>query len=318
MGIRYLNKYIRDYCPTSMACISLSELSGKKIAVDISIYLYKYESENMLLENMYLMLSVLREYNIIPIFVFDGKSPLEKKQLVQKRQEQRLEAEQEYKLLQQKLKESTSDEDKADIMDTIDQVKRKIVYITKEKITNVKMLIEFYGANYIDAPGEADELCALLVKQHKVWACLSEDMDMFVYGCSKILRYFSLINHTAVLYSMKYILQELQLTQQEFREICIISGTDYNTNIDENINLINAMRYFYKYKEKNKEKNYIPFYQWLKENTNYDIDIHILEKINSMFDVNFLDNTEDIQITNRQIQYDELKNHLYDEGFIFV
>lgn len=317
MGIRYLNKYIRDYCPQSMACVSLSELSGKKIAVDISIYLYKYESENMLLENIYLMLSILREYNIIPIFIFDGKSPMEKKQLIQKRQEQRVEAEEEYKVLQQKLKEIITEEEKTDIMDTLDQVKRKLVYITKEKITSVKMLIEFYGATYMDANGEADELCALLVKQKKVWACLSEDMDMFVYGCSKILRYFSLINHTVVLYSMKYILKELDLTQTEFREICIISGTDYNTNFDENINLTNTMHYFNKYKYDEKG---IHFYQWLKENTNYEVDINMLERINNMFDVNNTSRNnkiKDIQITNRQIQYDELKKHLYEEGFIF-
>jgi len=65
----------------------MSELSGKKIVVDISIYLYKYEAENALLENMYVMLSIFSYYNIIPIFIFDGKPPPEKKALLQKRKE---------------------------------------------------------------------------------------------------------------------------------------------------------------------------------------------------------------------------------------
>ena len=62
----------------------MSELSCKKIVVDISIYLYKYEAENALLENMYVMLSIFSYYNVIPIFIFDGKPPPEKKELLQK------------------------------------------------------------------------------------------------------------------------------------------------------------------------------------------------------------------------------------------
>ena len=85
MGIRYLNRYLRDNCPESIKRINISEISYKKIAVDISIYLYKYETNNCLLENMFVMLSIFRYYNIIPIFIFDGKPPPEKKALLQKR-----------------------------------------------------------------------------------------------------------------------------------------------------------------------------------------------------------------------------------------
>jgi len=50
-----------------------------------------------------------------------------------------------------------------------------------------------YGVSYIDADGEADQLCASLVLKNKVYACLSEDMDLFVYGCPRVLRYLSFI-----------------------------------------------------------------------------------------------------------------------------
>ena len=82
MGIRYLNKYFREECKNSDAIkiISMTQLSGKKIAVDISIYLYKFVSEDSLIENIYLMLAIFRHYNIIPLFVFDGKPPAGKQQ----------------------------------------------------------------------------------------------------------------------------------------------------------------------------------------------------------------------------------------------
>ena len=69
MGIRMLNKFLQSKCRKYITPINLSELSGKKIVVDISIYLYKFLSENALLENLYLMISIFRENKIIPIFI---------------------------------------------------------------------------------------------------------------------------------------------------------------------------------------------------------------------------------------------------------
>ena len=103
MGIRHLNKFLRRNCVNSIKCISLSELSGKKIAVDISIYLYKYTGDDNLIENIYLMISIFKHYNIIPIFIFDGKPPTEKKTLLAKRTLDKAEAEKEYNLLKKQL-----------------------------------------------------------------------------------------------------------------------------------------------------------------------------------------------------------------------
>ena len=106
MGIRNLNKYLRDQCPDSIRVLNMADLDGKRIAVDISIYLYKYEGDNMLLENMYLMLSIFRHHNITPIFIFDGKPPPEKKELLMKRKEDKKEAQQEYNKLQKILEDN--------------------------------------------------------------------------------------------------------------------------------------------------------------------------------------------------------------------
>ena len=84
MGIKDLNRFIRDNCSDedSIKRIQLKELSGKKIAVDTSIYLYKYAGENTLIESMYSLLALFRQYNIVPVFVFEGKTPDEKKELL--------------------------------------------------------------------------------------------------------------------------------------------------------------------------------------------------------------------------------------------
>jgi len=319
MGIRNLNNYLRDNCPNSIRCINLSDLSGKKIAIDISIYLYKYETDNALMENIYVMLSIFRNYNIIPIFIFDGKPPPEKQDLLVQRRKEREDAIIEYNNLQSQLI-TIDDDKKQNILDIMYNLKRQIVQMNKDKIEKVKSLIRAYGATYYDAPGESDELCALLVVKKKVWACLSEDMDLFVYGCTRVIRYFSLINHTAVLYYMKGILNELNMTHDEFKQVCILSGTDYNinTNIEQN-NLFKTIKYFNNYKSKKEDYT---FYEWLEKNTNYITNIALLNKINIMFDLNEekenLRVFNDIKIIDGPIRYEEMVNIMKDENFVFV
>ena len=328
MGIKNLNKFLKENATNSIKLGHVSELSGKRIAVDISIYMYKFASENTLIENIYLMLSIFRYYNVIPIFVFDGKPPTEKKELLQKRREDKKEAEQEFKELKNKLEinKDMDESEKQEIINNMDMLKRKFVNVSKYDIDNVKNLIRSYGATYYDAPGEADELCAMLTIKGKVWACLSEDMDMFVYGCPRVIRYLSLLNHTLVLYDMKGILGELGLTQKELREICIISGTDYNIVDDDdskNHSLYITLKYFKKYYKNNKNtSDNATFYNWLINNTNYIRDYDMLIKIYDMFDLtkNHCDIKifEDIKIINGPIMKNSINEVLKTDGFIFV
>lgn len=324
MGIRHLNRYLRTNCPNSIRCINLADLSGKVIAVDISIYLYKYETDNVLLENIYLMLAIFRHYNIIPIFIFDGKPPPEKKELLIKRKIDRENAQEEYDILKTRLADNDETEDKQEIIATMDQLKKQIVQINKEKIDSVKRLIRAYGATYYDAPGEADELCALLAIKKKVWACLSEDMDLFVYGCTRVLRYLSLLGHTAVLYYTRGILKELQMTQTEFKEVCILSGTDYNMNLNNHVSLHQSLKHFQTYKQTNVSNMTSSYYEWLLQNTNYISDLDNLKKINTMFNLDTdyhkrkLDIFNNIAIMNGPKNQSEIETIMLDADFIFV
>ena len=42
MGIKYLNRFLQENCKQSINKINLNELSGKKIVIDTSIYMYRY------------------------------------------------------------------------------------------------------------------------------------------------------------------------------------------------------------------------------------------------------------------------------------
>jgi flap endonuclease-1 len=320
MGIKDLNKVLKNQCKNSIKIMHLSELSEKIIVIDASIYLYRYASDNTLIENMFLMMSIFYSYNITPIFIFDGKPPPEKKDLLIKRIQFKREAEKEF----DKLKHQLDNENnlnlvkKKDIVLNMNVLKKQFVYLKKEETDKVKQLIGSYGATYIEAPGEADELCAMLVLKNKVWACLSEDTDLFVYGCTRVLRYLSLLNHSVVLYDMENILFELGLTQSQFREICVLSGTDYNSKLSNNYCLEKLLDLYKKYLSLS--YNNLTFYEWI------ETDSCIFQKINNIFDLteNKCDLTTFVKENDFQNKvgenrcYKKMREILEEDGFLFT
>ena len=80
MGIKNLNKLIRDKASDSINIIHLSTYAYKKIAIDISLYMCKYKAiygEKWLYAFLKLI-SSLRKNEIHCVFIFDGKSPEDK------------------------------------------------------------------------------------------------------------------------------------------------------------------------------------------------------------------------------------------------
>ena len=285
MGIRHLNRFLRDNCPNSIRCTNIADLSGKRIAVDISIYLYKYEAENALLENMYVMLSVFRHYNIIPIFIFDGKPPPEKKQLLIQRIIEKKEAEEKYNDMQANIENATLDEKQALLIE-MDKLKRQFIRVTEDDIRKTKELLDAHQITYYLSSGEADELCAYFTKSKMAWGCLSDDMDMFLYGCPYVLRNISLVNHTVLFYNTRKMLSELELTEQQFCEIMVLSGTDYNMYSETS--LAETIKWFYEYRKycvKPQNQPIMNFYEWLYKYTKYIKDYENLLKTYDMFQI---------------------------------
>ena len=318
MGIKHLNRFLREYCPKSIEQMHLNQLRGQKIAVDTSIYLYRFSGDDALIENMYLMISTFRHYDIKPIFIFDGKPPEEKYEAIKERKQQKNIAEEKYNLLKSTLTNATNEE-RIYIQNNMDILKKKFIRIHHNDKLAVKELLEAYGISYLDAPGEADVLCAKLVIKGKVFACLSEDMDMFVYGCSRVLRYLSLTSRTVFMYNFKGILKELDLTKEEFREICVVSGTDYNSQTSTSNSLYVTLKYFNKFKKS--KTNDCDFYTWLDTNTKYVDDICALYNIYHMFDVRhfeYLKKYEKYKIMNGPINKPRLEEILEKDGFLFV
>lgn len=238
----------------------MNSLDGKKIAIDISIFMYQFKGNDALLENMYKMIMLFRRCHVVPVFVFDGAPPDEKFEILEERDAGKKKAKEQCDLLENELQnnDNLNEEERNSIEQRLKEQKKKCLHITNANIRDVKALIRVMGVNYIEAEGEADDLCAWLVKKRIVWACMTEDMDMFVYGVPRVLRNFDLEKGTMILYSMFDILKNLKMTQTEFRDVCLLSGTDYNRS---RFTVYTCMGFFYKFLKK--KKGLMGFYDWL-------------------------------------------------------
>jgi hypothetical protein len=327
MGIKQLNHFLTENCTTKSIYRShFRNYANKTLVIDTSIYLYKFAEKEAVAENMYLLISVFKQYNIIPVFVFDGKPPPEKKALLIKRKIDKDTAEEKYNLLKYSGEGGKKE---------MESLKRQFVRVSEEDIVKSKQIMTAYGVTYIESRGESDHLCAFLVKHGFAWACVSDDMDMFLYGCPRVIRHISLLNHEGVFYDLSSILTELEMTQSVFNDIAILSGTDYNMKDQKSLN--GTIRLYMEYRKCmyfgsggggcGGEKRELPFCQWLLDTTDYIENYEQLEKVRKMFDLDlYLDKYKEefkqivdiMPFRNKDSSRVHLQEVLDTDGFIFV
>lgn len=281
MGVKLLSKLLKTECYDQTKQVHLSSLFGKKICVDVSIYLYRYKGQNTLVESFYTMCSLFKQYNIVPIFIFDGKPPESKKDELAKRREKREECLKKYEELKKSLDNNINKEQEREL----NYLKRSMTKINWEDVNIIQKLFDSYGIKYMTANGEADVLCASLVLKKKVYAVLTEDMDLFAYTCPIVLRYFSLANHSCILYDLKKILTKLNINKENFQILCVLAGNDY---YNSNNNIFYYLKLYCKYK---KSSVNIDFIDWL-------------------LNVNHIDSGDKMEILNTVDIYKNVKKEL--------
>ena len=91
MGIKALNPFLRKKCPEIFNEVPLSKYAYKKVAVDITLFICKYKTVcgDRWITALINLVSCLRRNEIHCIFVYDTKSPDEKKDRIAERREHR-------------------------------------------------------------------------------------------------------------------------------------------------------------------------------------------------------------------------------------
>jgi flap endonuclease-1 len=240
MGVHQLHNYLKTFKYSEMHPWSF--FRNKTLAVDASIYIYQFKCEGHLCKQIQRMVDMLHLYNCRLIFVFDGKPPeLKNDELLRRREEKSCAW----------IQAKTCTDPELSL-----KLKRDSMCISVDDIDRVKNVLDENNVPYQDAEGEADEHCAKLVRQNIAYACLSEDSDLLVYGCTIVLRLFQFHTPKIMVYNLPKILHQLRMSQEEFQQICILAGNDYN---QDQISIVVLMKYFHQYK-KSKEKHFLTWF----------------------------------------------------------
>lgn len=105
---------------------------------------------------------------------------------------------------------------------------RQAISMKPEEIEIFIDLLIAAGIPYAVADSEADHKIAKLSKGKIISGVLSEDSDLLTHGVDVLMRPSGA--DSVVLYDRNEILRELGLDHDQFVDLCILLGTDYNDN----------------------------------------------------------------------------------------
>lgn len=311
MGINGLIPFLKKNALDAFSIVTLNTYSKQRIAIDISLFMYKYKvvyGEDWI-SGIIQLFTTLRENAIHPIVVFDGEAPQEKLEEQKNRRLMREERNnkcesltsriEEYRkngIISQELQEfydktivnlskrnnnflliqQTQQYPKFDINmveDKVSKMKNQNVRVTYRDIQLVHDLLKVMCIQSIQAPTEAEALCAWLAVKKIVAAVLTEDTDVLAYGTPLFLNKINTTTNSCTLVKYETLLSSLKLTKEQFTELCIMCGCDYNQRV-KNVGPARIYKFLHKY---------TTFDNIVENETKYDFSCIQMDSVRNLF-----------------------------------
>lgn len=166
--------------------------------------------------------------NIKFCFVFDGISPEEKKQEIERRAKIKAEAKEKY----------FSAKEKGNIED-MNKYSRQYATLNSEMVEEAKNLLSALGIPVIQAPSEAEAQAAYMCRKKEVWAVATQDYDALLFKSPRIVQNLTLSKKRKTsggsyksinpqLITLSETLNELGIDHEQFIVLSILVGTDFN------------------------------------------------------------------------------------------
>lgn len=235
MGIKGLTALINDNAPKAIKQAEMKTLFGRKVAIDASMSIYQFliavrqqdgqqlmndagETTSHLMGLFYRTIRMV-ENDLKPCYVFDGKPPQLKSNVLKKRFAGRQEAKED----EVEAKETGTTED-------VDRMSRRQVKVTREHNEECRRLLTLMGIPWVEAPSEAEAQCAELCRGGLVYGAGSEDMDTLTFNSPIVLRHLTFSEARKMpidVISLDEVLAGLELTMDKFIDMCMLCGCDY-------------------------------------------------------------------------------------------
>lgn len=263
MGIKNLNTLLKETSSDAITIQPLTNWAGKRMAIDLTNIIYiqlstawkevvnttkvPFEEPDMdKLTSIYLskfkqFLMKLFRYKITPIIVCDGPPPAEKETLTRtKRREERETA----RIRCEEFKELLLSKDPLEIMpsdiETLRLYMRRSTPVFNRDIEIIKEVCTGIGIPILQSTGEAETLCSLLCRTGRVDLVYSTDTDNITHGCPNLVTEFKgreydpnrgEMAEMVKITNFPRVLEGLKLSYEQFVDMCIMCGCDYNTNM---------------------------------------------------------------------------------------
>lgn len=228
--------------------ISFEALEGRKIAIDAYNALYQFlsiirqpdgtplmDSKGRItshLSGIFYRTAKFLKAGVLPVYVFDGEPPEEKKKTIEKRIEVR-------EISREKWKEMIA---KGEIEEAR-KYAQAAVFLEKEMVKDVKSLLTAMGVPWVQAPSEGEAQAAYMCSRGDVWASASQDYDSLLFGSLRVIRNLAISGRRKLpnknvyvevepeLISLEETLDSLGITREQLIHIALLIGTDYNEGI---------------------------------------------------------------------------------------
>jgi len=298
MGVEGLYKFINKHCPEIYHNVNIYDIKGKSCIIDGMQHIYTQliymraknkeiiTSSGQNISHIHGLINSLTYYlkhGIIPIFIFDGKSPDIKKKKIEERKEilkQNLK-----KLKELQIKKNDIDDGiknynsynntelsetdiqidnilvgtppelfnineemqkMQDVQDEYKKIYKKSIILKDYFVSDWIQILEFLGLPVIKAKGEADPLCAYILKSNNnIYGIISDDSDMLIFGAPRLMRksvnqQFTIIELDDLIISINKLLvndEEYSLNninknkfnKNNLIDFSLLLGTDYGT-----------------------------------------------------------------------------------------
>ena len=228
---------------------SLKALKGASFAIDASIEIHQFlalirkrdgslfsDSQGRVTSHLIGLLTrtsrLISDFDMKPVFVFDGKPNPLKRRTLEIRREVRKKAEVEYV-------EAISKKDYAKAWSKAVMTGR----VTGSVLDDTKRLLTLMGIPWLEALEDAEAQASHMAARGDVWAVGSKDYDCLLYGAPILARYLTLTGREWLpaqrrsrplipeLIRLSENLALLGITREQLVDLAILVGTDFNQGV---------------------------------------------------------------------------------------
>jgi flap endonuclease-1 len=229
--------------------ISLSELRGKRLAVDGNGELYQFLALIRLRDGtplrdhtgrvtshlsglFYRTTRLMADFGLALVFVFDGAPPALKAAAIDKRRAVRARYEAE-------LADAREAGDLARAYSKATMTSR----LTRAMVEDAIELLRLLGIPVVQAPSEGEAQAAYMARAGRVDAAASKDYDALLFGAPELVRFLTISGKeflpsqsafraiTPEIIDLAHMLETLGITREQLIDLAILVGTDFNDGV---------------------------------------------------------------------------------------